>query len=81
MNFSRVQNEFFDAQGVAAYAARYGAWRFLIIEDRGEWTTSYRLIDPKAPVSASSTIRGPFEAFSDAARAADEMLADLRKMA
>lgn len=66
---------------MAAYAASAGPWNFLIINDRGAWTTSYRLADPKGTVSASSTIMGPFEDFSDATRAADDKLAELRRMA
>lgn len=63
-----------------AYAAAFRQWNFLIICDGGSWTTSYRLADPKGTVSASSTIRGPFQDFSDAVSAAYDMLAELRRL-
>jgi len=79
MNFQRVTFPGL-MPDMSAYAAEVGAWRFLIIKDMGRYTTSYRLINPKGPVSAASTIRGPFDDFSDATDAADDMLADLRRL-
>lgn len=64
-----------------AYSAKAGPWNFLILNDSGAWTASYRLRDPKGSVSASSTIMGPFDEFSDATRAAEEKLAELRRLA
>lgn len=63
--------------GMTAYAARAGRWRFLILDDGGVWTVSYRLAKPKDPVSASSTIRRTFGSFADAYRAAEDMHAEL----
>ena len=79
MNFSRMRSPT-DAMGMETYAARSGAWQFLIVKDRGRWTTSYRAIDPKGPVSVASTIEGPFDEFSDAADAADSTLARLKRL-
>lgn len=76
MNFQRAHID-----GIpTAYAASVGQWNFLIIKDGGKWSTSYRMADPKGSVSASSTIRGPFEDFSDAVSAAHDMLAELRRL-
>lgn len=76
MNFQRVHIDGIDA----AYHAVSGPWQFLVLQDMGKWSTSYRLVDPKAPVSASRTIRGPFDDFSDATAAADDMLSELRRL-
>lgn len=76
MNFQRVAIPGIDI----AYHAASGPWQFLVLQDMGKWSTSYRMIDPKVTVSASSTIRGPFDDFSDATAAADDMLAELRRL-
>jgi hypothetical protein len=71
MNFKRAKlNGLFGS--MTAYSAKSGRWQFLILQDKGQWTVSYRIIDPSEPVSASSTIMGPFDSFDDAARAAEE---------
>lgn len=64
-----------------AYLAVRAPWQFVIIEDAGKWSVSYRLTNPTGPVSASSTIMGPFDDFSDAADAAEAKLAELRRLA
>jgi hypothetical protein len=80
MNFQRVKFPGLMAD-MTAYAARAGKWNFLIVEDMGRWTASYRLDRPTAPVSASSTIMGPFDTFHEADVAAHAKLAELRRLA
>ncbi len=60
-----------DIAGLACYSAKAAPWQFVIISDRGKWTVSHRLIDPRVVVSASSTIQGPFDSFEDAWEAAE----------
>ena len=65
--------------GMPGYTARAGKWQFVILRDGDLWTVSYRLIDPTETVSASSTIRGPFSSFDDAAAAAEDIHRQLRR--
>ncbi|SDH07967.1 hypothetical protein [Pelagibacterium luteolum] len=64
-----------------SYLARAGAWQFLIVEDRGLFTASYRLRNPKSAVSASSTIMGPFDSFEGAQDAANAKWQEIRGLA
>lgn len=63
--------------GMKAYAARAGRWNFVIIDDDGVWTMSYRLVKPNGQVSASSTIRRTYGSFADACAAAEDMHSEL----
>lgn len=81
MKFQRVTDPSLVGMGMEGYLARAGVWNFLIIKDLGKWSTSYRLHNPKRSVSASSTIMGPFEDFADAVRAAEDKLAELKRLA
>ena len=77
----KLRFEPLDVPGTAsAFIAQRGQWQFLIIHMDGAWTTSYRLIDPKRPVSGSSTIRGPFDTFDEARDAAEDMRRELRAL-
>lgn len=80
MNFQRAPSVT-ALLGVDAYSARAGVWNFMVLLDGGKWSVSYRLHAPKGRVSASSTIMGPFEEFSDATQAAEEKFAELRRLA
>ncbi len=79
MNFQRVTFPGLMPE-MEAYAARAGQWNFLIIQDMGQWTASYRLDQPSGTVSASSTIMGPFNEFSEATHAAETKIAELRRL-
>lgn len=63
-----------------AFYAVEEPWTFLAIREADGWTTSYRLSQPTGPVSAASTIQGPFPSFEEAKRACREKLADLRRL-
>ena len=63
--------------GLVGYVAKSGPWQFVIIADMGKWTVSHRLADPRATVSASSTIQGPFETFEEATAAAESTRREL----
>lgn len=64
----------------SAYLADVGRWRFLIIDDRGQFTVSYRLRNPKGSVSASSTIMGPFTSLGEAEDAANAKWAEIKRL-
>lgn len=64
-----------------AFYAVEGPWTFLAIRDGDGWTVSYRLSQPTGPVSAASTIQGPFQSFEEAKRACRDKLAELRRLA
>lgn len=82
MRFEREQA--MGALGVTAYAAKSGRWGFLLIQDGGKWSGSYRLLDEHIPqgesVSAFSTMFGPFDDFADASKAAYAKLEELRRL-
>lgn len=63
-----------------AWLARTGRWQFLIVEDAGQFTASYRLQNPTREVSASSTIMGPFASFEQAAEAAEDKWAEIKRL-
>lgn len=67
--------------GMRTYAALAHGWQFLLVDDAGAWTMSYRQQHPRGHVSASSTMSGPFESFDEASSAAESKLAHLRGMA
>lgn len=79
MNFARTALAGFGTMPV--YSAYAGPWQFIILQDMGKWSASYRLRLPKSPVSASSTIMGPFVSFDDAEAAAQEKLTELKRLA
>lgn len=66
--------------GMTAHAARAGKWQFLILQDGNAWTVSYRLINPKGPVSASSTVKQVFGSFDDARDAAEQKRLELARL-
>lgn len=82
MNFTR--DLMMQALGITAYSAKASPWGFLIINDLGKWSASYRLLDEHIPagesVSAASTMMGPFDDFAGAATAAEEKLTELRRL-
>lgn len=63
-----------------SYIAHSGRWQFLIIVYKGAFTVSHRLRNPTQPVSASSTMQGPFTSLDDAIDAAETKLAELRRL-
>lgn len=81
MNFKRCHSPLLP---VESYDANAGPYRFLILKDMGKFSVSYRLRDENIPkgvsVSASATIMGPFDEFSDATAAAEAKWAELKRL-
>lgn len=79
MNFKRCHSPLLPMESWDAKAGRY---RFLILKDMGKFSVSYRLRDEhvKGSVSASSTIMGPFDEFSEATAAAETKWAELKRL-
>lgn len=67
--------------GLDTYEAKSRGWQFVMIHDLVGWTISYRQVNPRRPVSASSTIQGPFATREEAETAANSKLDELRRMA
>jgi len=79
MRFAQFHNPLFEP--MKSYAAAAGKWQFLIIDDNGAYTASYRLRDPAGEVSASSTIMGPFGSVREAELACEAKWRELRSLA
>lgn len=77
MTMKRLNFQHREKFGLVGYYAKSGPWQFLIIADMGKWSLSHRLVDPKATVSASSTIQGPFDRFEEATAAAEKTRREL----
>lgn len=83
LRFTQVHNlpPSLAAFGYQTFIASAGRWNFLLVNDTGAWTVSYRLRKPTREVSASSTMIGPFDTFEEAKEAANEKWREIKRMA